>query len=546
MVGTVIREHRRAAQRLPGWGLGAGVLVTAALLAIPSLTRAAAEADVAATIAAMVDSAVHPDLRWPRFPDIQEDVRRAYQSEQFAPLWVKDGQPTPQAAAVIAVVATAGDKGLDPADYDAAPLAAMADALRAATDPTPEQIAAFDVALTVSVMRFASASYSGKINPRRLGFALDVQPKKFDLWSLVWEIAHAPDPGPRLAALDPPFPLYGRLQSVLTQYRALAARTDLRPVPNLPKLRPGDHDESVPVLRAWLKALGDLPSDASVPKDAKRYDDALAVAVKRFQHRHGLAPDGVIGAATLAPLQVAPAKRVRQIELGMERLRWLPYSFPDRFIIINIPEFRLRGFDDAEPVPRVDMNVVVGSSAQDTHTPVLHADMRFLIFRPYWLVPTSIARKEILPKADHDPTYLQRQNMVMVDGRIRQLPGRNNALGLVKFIFPNPYHVYLHDTPTKALFQRSRRDFSHGCIRVADPPALAEFVLGDGWDRERIRTAMTDGSDNHRVDLPMPVPVYVLYTTVVVEPDGQVDFFDDIYGHDATLDGLLAKGYPYP
>lgn len=531
--------------------MGAGVLLTAALLGIlpcAPRARAASQSDVASTIVGMVDSAVHPDLRWPRFPDFQDDVRRAYQSEQFAPLWVRDGKPTSQAAVVIAALATADSKGLDAADYDAGPLAKMADALRAAPDPTTEQIAAFDVALTVSVMRFASDSYSGKINPRRLGFALDVQPKKFDLWSLVWEVAHAPDPATRLAVLDPPFPLYARLQAALTQYRALAARTDLRPVPSLPKLRPGESDPGVPALRASLTALGDLPSGTPAPKDAKRYDDALAAAVKRFQHRHGLAPDAVIGAATVAALQVPMAQRVRQIELGMERLRWLPYSFPARFIIINIPEFRLRGFEDAEPAPRVDMNVVVGSSADDTHTPVLNADMRFLIFRPYWLVPTSIARKEILPKADHDPSYLQRQNMVLVNGRVRQLPGRTNALGLVKFIFPNPYHVYLHDTPSKALFQRSRRDFSHGCIRVSDPPGLAEFVLGarNGWDRERIRTAMSDGPDDHRVDLQSPVPVYVLYTTVVVEPDGQIDFFDDIYGHDGRLDALLAKGYPYP
>lgn len=526
-------------------GIGAGVLL---LGLVAPAGAAPPQSDIAAAIANLVDAGVHPELRWPRFPDFQDDVRRAYESESFAPLWVRDGGPTIQAEAVLAALASADAKGLSPADYDAAPLAAMADRLRAADDPSTEQIADFDVALTVSLTRYVSDAYSGKINPRRLGYALDVQPKKSDLWSLVWEIAHDPDPGPRLAALDPPFPLYARLQSALTTYRALAARPDLRPVPALPKLRPGDHDAGVPALRLWLTALGDLPEHTPVPKDAAHYDAALATAVKRFQHRHGLADDAVIGAATLRALQVPPAQRLRQIELAMERLRWLPYRFPDRFIVINIPEFRLRGFEDGEPLPRVTMNVVVGSSAEDTPTPVLHADMRYVIFRPFWLVPTSIARKEILPKAERDPSYLERQNMVVIDGRVRQLPGRNNALGLVKFIFPNKYHVYLHDTPSKALFQRTRRDFSHGCIRVADPPALAEFVLDaqNGWDRERIREAMTTGVDNRRVDLQSPVPVYVLYTTVVVEPDGAVDFFEDIYGHDATLDALLSKGYPYP
>jgi murein L,D-transpeptidase YcbB/YkuD len=542
------REHRGAHRAAAGRGVRTGVLLTAILWGIASSAGAAAPPDVAAAIAALVDSGVHPELRWPRFPDFQADVRRAYESEQFVPLWVREGEPTAQSAAAISAFATADAKGLDATDYDAGWLAAAAERLRASGALTPEEVAEFDVALTVSLMRFASAAYSGKINPRRLGYSLDVQPKKFDLWSLVGELAHDPDPGPRIAALDPPFPLYARLQSALTRYRELAARPDLKPVPNLTKLRPGDDAPGVPALRAWLTALGDLPADAPASPHPDQYDQTLAAAVKVFQHRHGLDPDAVIGPATLRALQVPPARRLRQIQLAMERLRWLPYAVPDRFVVVNIPEFRLRGFEGGELVPRVDMGVVVGSSASRTHTPVLNADMRYLIFRPYWLVPTSIARNEIFPKADRDPSYLERHNMEVVNGRVRQRPGRNNSLGLLKFIFPNRYNVYLHDTPAKALFQRSRRDFSHGCIRVADPPALAEFVLGtqNGWDRQRIRAAMTAGRDDRRVDLPVPVPVYVLYTTVVVEVDGRIYFFDDIYGHDAKLDALLAKGYPYP
>jgi murein L,D-transpeptidase YcbB/YkuD len=532
----------------------AGTVLRAAVVLAVSvrvLGVPAAFADPDATAAVMqslVDAGVDSDLRWPRFPDYQEQVRHAYGPGQFAPLWVGDGRPTAQATEVIATLAAADTKGLEPTDYDAAHLRAEAEALRTADAPTAEQVGRFDVALTVALIRFASDSYIGRINPHVLGYGLDIEPKKLDLPALVLELAHDPNPARALAALDPPIPVYAHLQEALTNYRGLGARTDLPAVPALPKLRPGGSDPGVPALRAWLTAYGDLSAGASVPAASTHYDAALVAAVKRFQRRHGLDPDGVIGAGTLHALQVPPAHRVRQIELAMERLRWLPYRFPDRFVLVNIPEFRLRGFEDSEPAPRVEMNVVVGSYAEKTETPVLHADMRYLIFRPFWLVPSSIAKKEIVPKADRDPAYLTRQNMEVVNGRFRQKPGPSNSLGLLKFIFPNPFHVYLHDTPSKALFQRSRRDFSHGCIRVSDPPALADFVLQGqpGWSRERIEAAMKSGPDNRRVDLQTPVPVYVFYTTVVVDPGGQIDFFDDIYGHDATLDALLAKGYPYP
>jgi L,D-transpeptidase YcbB len=526
---------------------------TAVVLAVVAETTggpaaAVGQADpVAAVIQTLADSGVHPDLRWPRFAEYQEALRQAYAPGQFAPLWTHGGRPTAQAGEVIAGLATADTKGLDAGDYDAAPLAAEAEHLRATAAPSPDELGDFDVAVTVSLMRFVSDSYAGRVNPHALGYRLDLEPKTIDLAAFTLELVRDPSPAQRLAALDPSLPIYTRLQQALTRYRALAARTDLHAAPNLPKLRPGDSDAGVPALRAWLVAYGDLPTPARPPADARRYDPALAAAVKRFQRRHGLDADGVIGAGTLRALQVPPAQRVRQIELAMERLRWLPPQLPERFVLINIPEFRLRGFEDAGPEPRVDMGVVVGSEGDKTETPVLNADMRYLIFRPFWLVPTSIAKKEIGPKAERDPTYLTRQNMEVVNGRIRQKPGPTNSLGLLKFILPNPFHVYLHDTPSKTLFRRTRRDFSHGCIRVADPPALAEFVLQGqtGWDRQRIEQAMAHGPDNHRVDLQTPIPVYVFYTTVVAEPDGVVDFFDDIYGHDATLDALLAKGHSH-
>jgi murein L,D-transpeptidase YcbB/YkuD len=323
--------------------------------------------------------------------------------------------------------------------------------------------------------------------------------------------------------------------------RALADRQDLPAIPDLPTLREGDSHPGVPAVRQWLVALGDAPAGDPSVEDVTRYDAGLAASVRRFQQRHGRKADGVLGKTTLSDLRVPPARRAAQIELAMERLRSLPAQFADRFIVVNVPEFRLRAFDRGTERPRLTMEVVVGKAARRTETPIMQADMKAVVFRPFWRVPPEIVKKEILPKAEEEPDYLERQHMEVLDGgRVRQRPGPDNALGLVKFLLPSAYHVYLHDTPAKQLFSRSRRDFSHGCIRVADAVALAEFVLQGTWDRERIVEAMERGADSTRVELPAPVPVYLLYTTVVVEPDGRAFFFDDIYGHDARLAQKLA------
>jgi murein L,D-transpeptidase YcbB/YkuD len=527
-------------RRLPG--LAATLAVATLVLALGTPT--AADDAVAPVIRSIVDAAVHPDLRWPRFPDYQRYVQRLYEPLGYQPLWTRGGKPTPQARAITASFLEADARGLSSADYDAERLTAETARLEAQEATTPDAIGRFDAALTVCLMRYVSDSYIGRINPHRVGFGLDVEPKKLDLPVLVGELAASSAPEQRLAALDPPFPFFERLRGALDRMRRLALRTDLPELAALPSLHPGDAHEGVPALRAWLAALGDIAAGTEAPADPTRYDTALAEAVKRFQARHGRDADGVIGPATLRDLRVPVRDRILQIQLAMERLRWLPASFSGRFIVVNIPEFRLRGFEAGQPGTRVAMDVVVGSAARRTETPIMHADMQYVVFRPYWNVPSRIARGEILPRAGRDPGYLARQNMEAVGGRVRQRPGPNNALGLVKFIFPNDFHVYMHDTPSKEYFARSRRDFSHGCIRVADPPRLAEFVLG--WDRARITQAMERGPNDRRVNLPAPVPVFLFYTTIVAEEDGRVLFFDDIYGHDARLARELEKGYPYP
>jgi murein L,D-transpeptidase YcbB/YkuD len=506
---------------------------------------AQADDQVAAAIRSVVETGLHPWLHHRELGDeYQAAARAVYEGDSWEAIWLDDEEPSDEAKEVITHLAAAAVWGLEPNDYDADRLAWEAERLQTKPRPPHADVGYFDVGLTVAVMRYATESYLGRVDPRRLGFRLGVAPKPLDLPRVVHDLA-SDSPEKRLGTLDPPFPLFGRLVVALARMRAVAERTDLPVIPeDLPKLRQGDRSPAVPGIRRLLTILGDLPETAAHPASPTRYDAALAAAVRRFQERHGRADDAVIGKATLQDLRVPPQQRVQQIELAMERLRWLPAEFADRFIVVNVPEFRLRAFETGSEIPRLTMGVVVGSAAHGTETPVLLADMRYVIFQPIWTVPDEIAREEILPKAAKNPAYLESQNMEYDQaGRLRQRPGPNNSLGLVKFILPNPYQVYLHDTPAKELFRRSRRDFSHGCIRVADPVALAEFVLDGAWDRERIIEAMKQGPVRNRVDLAAPIPVYLLYATAVVDPDGRIHFYDDIYGHDARLARALANRY---
>lgn len=532
----------------------------ALVVAPPLLAAAVASGGEAPSLGAIVAAGRHPSLNRADFGAQQAEVARAYDTAGQRPLWLRGGRPTPQADELIAALAAAGATGLLPADYDVRWL----ESERTRLHGTPEESAVFDTGLTVSLMRFVSDSYRGRVDPRTAGFLFDPQPKDIDLAAVAVELSRAPSPAARLADFEPPFPVYRRLRAALEPLRQMAREVELPHLPELPTLRPGDRDAGVPAVREVLGLLGYHPLSAPPPADPELYDDDLAQALARFQRRHGLESDGILGRQSRRQLEVPLAHRVKQIELAMERLRWLPYQLAERFLIVNIPEFRLRGFTARDEPPPLSMGVVVGSAARRHNTPVLMADMQYVVFRPYWYVPRSITRDEIGPKIRSDDAYARRNGYEIVDGygpgagvydpetaagellagglRLRQGPGSNNALGLVKFIFPNPSHVYLHDTPSKTLFRRSRRDFSHGCIRVEDPVALALFVLGPAWSESRVREAM-QGRDNQRVNLASPIPVLLYYTTAVVEEDGELYFFDDIYGFDARLARLLAEGF---
>ena len=500
------------------------------------------------------------ELQRPRFPEYRSELERFYGPIAYGFVWFDGDAPRKQANDAVYLLADAKTQGLDPADYDASWLQARLDAARRVHLPPREQ-AHVDAALTLAIFRYLSDLHGGKIDPRSLGWALDVAPKRsYDL-SAVLRQALARDPlSSMIAEAEPRLPIYHRLKTTLAAYRDLAQDMSLRPLPAQETAHPGQHYQTEP-LAHLLVALGDLPRDAQVAPD--RYDGALIAAVKRFQDRHGLRSDGVLGKATIAQLNVPLARRVRQIELALERLRWLPDLPPGPVVAVNVPSFKLWAFSDPRQPGSADLetNVVVGR-ATHTPTPVFMQDMRYVEFSPYWNVPPSILRKEMIPTLRRDPGYLTREDLEFVgrDGkvstevsdvtlaatlvgqlRLRQRPGPKNALGGIKFVLPNAMDIYLHSTPAQALFERPRRDFSHGCIRVAGAVALARFVLSDKaeWTQARIEEAMASGR-RQTAQLSRPIPVVIFYSTVVVERDGSVLFPPDIYGYDLTLERALA------
>lgn len=494
------------------------------------------------------------------------DLRRFYGPGPASPHWTDAaGRPSRSAREALALVAGAGTDGLVPDSYSATHLMQAADALQSAGTPPVEAIAAFDLSMTGSILRYLRHLHVGRVDPRDLGFRLELPPERHDIAALL-RAAVAADAVPELARqLLPPLGQYEALRAELVRYRALAARDAGWALPALEAvLRPGMAYAAIEALRRRLTALGDLAPDTPIVS-AGTYDGPLVAAVERFQARHGLEVDGLIGKRTHAAFSVPLTWRVRQIELALERLRWLPDLDGDRVIALNIPTFHLWAWDagPAGRAPAVGMRAVVGKAA-GMQTPVFMAELREVILRPFWNVPRSILRSELLPILERDPDYLRRHAMEIVAAggaaggtqadaaaiaglrkglfRLRQRPGSHNALGLIKFEFPNDSRIYIHGTPAQELFGLTRRDFSHGCVRVEDPVALAEWVLLEDpeWTKDRI-VAATHGASTIRIRLARPVPVLLFYITALVTPGtGAIAFAEDIYGHDARLDRALA------
>jgi murein L,D-transpeptidase YcbB/YkuD len=529
------------------------------------------DADGKASLRAIVQAGNLSDLRWPDFSDYEKDVQKFYESYGYSLPWVRGMEPTPEAQQIIAVLSQAEQKGLAAEDYDGPRWSDRRAKLKpATTQPSEADAVRFDAALTVCVMRYISDLHVGKVNPKQFAFGLDVETKKYDLPEFLKQhVVDASDVARVLAQVEPPYPGYRRTMQALHSYLEFAKEYDGKPLPAAQKtVVPGDSYPGVPQLTRLLRLVGDLPADANIPVDGTAYQGSLVDAVKSFQGRLGRVPDGRITTQTLADLNVPLANRIRQMQLTLERWRWLPPSYEKSPAIVNIPEFHLRAYDENFKIA-LQMNVVVGK-AYGHDTPIFSDTMEYVVFRPYWSVPYSIARAEFLPRIARDPDYLAKKGFEVVNSRqdvvtsgtvtsdvleqlragklfIRQTPGPKNSLGLVKFIFPNNYNIYFHDTPEQEFFSRSRRDFSHGCIRLEKPADLAVWVLRNNpsWSSDRVRSTM-NGATTQQINLAHPIPVLILYATVIVTEDGIVHFYDDIYGHDAALKKVLEKGYPYP
>ena len=518
-------------------------------------------------------------LRWPDIADYQPALNAFYNNRELELAWSRDGKPSSQATALIEAFADAGKAGLNPEDYDTSRWPGRIHALASGDK---NAIAEFDVAMTLDAMRFVSDLHMGRIAPQHFNFEIDAQSKKLDLPQFLNDkLLETSDVPGNLAALEPDSDDYRKTKEALAHYQDLAKQqTELITLPDPGtgrNLGVGDRYTARGPLeqRLALEGDGDFQQELADNPETKSAQAAGPLtaadsdAIKAYQSRHGISPDGKLGSVTVKSLNVPMSKRVEQLSDALERWRWLPEPYLHPRLMVNLPEFVLRGYT---PDHQLDftMRTVVGAAKDNHDTPVFTHMMKYLIFRPFWNVPVSIIKKELVPHIQANPGYLEEKNYEVL-GRsgkpitgytassiehggylVREKPGPGNSLGLVKFMFPNQFDIYLHSTPAVSLFSRQRRDFSHGCVRVQHPDQLAVWVLDgqkdkDGeWDLDHVNAAMNSGEDNKQVSLKTQLPIVIFYLTAHVDEDGKVDFFDDIYHYDADLDDTLKKGPPYP
>ena len=488
-------------------------------------------------------------------------VQGIYADRDYRPMWVEPKRPTERARDLVTAVASAETHGMRVRDYG---LAGLATALKEAYgegDAETAELAELELRLTALYLDYGADLVAGRIDPNVVDKGWYARTRRASADSLLRVAAGAESFSAMAEQLLPRQPEYAALVTALARYRALAASGGWPAVPAGGALKPGAKGARVAALRARLAASGDLDSAGA---SGEAYDSLVGAAVGRFRARHGLEPKNLVDGPMLAALNVPVEQRIRQIELNLERLRWLPNEFGDRSIVVNIPEYRLRAFDGGKEV--LTMRVVVGKE-YGSATPVFADTMSYVVFRPYWNVPASIRNGEIIPKVRDNERWLEANGYEVVksgrdttpldpgkidwdadttefDYLIRQKPGPTNSLGRVKFMFPNRFDIYLHDTPARHLFARNDRAFSHGCIRVEHPDQLARYVLGGNpkWSGEAIREAM-EADDPTQVTVDRGIPVYILYLTAFAR-NGEVHFRDDLYGTDARAIAKIGKPEP--
>jgi murein L,D-transpeptidase YcbB/YkuD len=517
----------------------------------------------------------------PKFKDQIEWAKKFYKERGFRLGWFRNHELVPQAQTMLGVIGKAADEGLDPKEYQTKDFPKLFAALKEAQSDSTKRNALekeIDVALSGTYFNWASDFYRGTVNPRQVkSIDWNVKRNKIKLHKALMTILKERESTYPYYEFEPLHPEYDRLKKALADYRALQRNGGWPTLPATTKLKPGDNSPVVATLRARLLGKdAPAPTATSTPVQtvsnqsgtaakagvstapAQVYDAELVAAVKEFQTLNGQKADGIVGGETLRLLNIPLAQRIDQIVLNMERWRWIPKKFEPSYLLVNIPDYTLHVVEDGKEA--FNMRVIVGKTLNAT--PVFSDKMEFVVLAPYWNVPFSIIDKELRPKlvANAQGT-LDRLDMEVVKGwgakatpidpnsvdwanvtektwkyTLRRRPGPKNDLGDVKFIFPNSNDIYLHDTPHDELFSQTKRGFSHGCVRVAEPIKLAEYLLRDkpGWDKTAILDTIAGRREKY-ITLPEKLPVYLVYFTTWVDENGKVNFRDDIYGHDKAL-----------
>ena len=488
-------------------------------------------------------------------------VRSFYKKRNYKPAWTDGRGAEAQAEQLAEAVAHSGRDGLSPRDYDQAELAASIRKLKTnplADSPPAAELAELDVRATFTYFRLANHLLNGRVSPRSLDPDWRTSPREANLVGNLEEAIRKHRIEQTLEELSPKDKRYERLQMAWDRYAEIAEHGGWPILAEGAPPKPGQSGPRVTTLIERLAATGDVAAPSP-----KSYDGTVGEGLRHFQARHGITPTGLVDERTAAALRVSVEDRLQQIRVNLERWRWLPEDLGERYVLVNIPDFRLDVFEGERRV--MSMPVVVGKRMSPTPT---FSDQAVAVeVNPYWNVPSSIARAEIAPRVAEDRDYLARAHLRVLSQpgeggeemdashvdwsdtssdqvyALRQDPGPDNPLGRIKIALPNEYDVYLHDTPAGHLFSEKERDFSHGCIRVARPLDLATYLLRGSAEGspEHLQQLIAEGT-NHWIALPRKVPVHILYWTAWVDPDGTVEFRDDVYGHDARLGRALRSG----